>query len=449
MWSGEYLGDASGFVAERDAFAELAEGVDGELGQRGVRAAGDPDVDGGPERHARARGEQGRLQVAVDVATGALRDRLRHQPVDALERRQVLREHRHAVHGGALQRRDVLAAAHDLREVGREHDHEGVPHRLAGRPVAEGVDHRAGPQDQRGEHRLLAAGEVVAERPRRDADRLRDRLGRDRVEPLLQEQVERRLAQRLASGELLALTQSHGGGHGIDYGAILPLWQVFRSATLREEIDTRKSSGPPAGCRRWRAVAGAEEGPPARGEVVARREADRQAEVLELPDVELEAGGVAAEPGGEVGGADAGEPLDDAQRLRRPRPARARPVEPVQAPLEVAAGVGGEVRGRRELVARVRLVDGTDPQPVDRVGVVAAEVGHDVGGGRVPGARRVVRGDVPRPDDVDRVHRDAARGGAVHLAGARLRPPPAAEQHGDLTVADALLPLRSMSTPRS
>jgi hypothetical protein len=100
---------------------------------------------------------------------------------------------------------------------------------------------------------------------------------------------------------------------------------------------------------------------PRGGELVARREAEGEAEVLELPDVELEAGGVPPESGRQLGGADAGAAPDDRNVSRVHGPGRARPIEPVQPSLEVAERLGersaddaSSSRGSGSPTARIR-----------------------------------------------------------------------------------------------
>src|SRR4030095_13641106 len=56
------------------------------------------------------------------------------------------------------------------------------------------------------EDRLLLGGEVVEERSGGDVSRLADRFHRHLVEPALQDQGQRRFTERLAGGQLLALT---------------------------------------------------------------------------------------------------------------------------------------------------------------------------------------------------------------------------------------------------
>src|SRR5438105_4965603 len=95
-----------------------------------------------------------------------------------------------------------------------------------------------------------------------------------------------------------------------------------------------RSSNPIATARMLRRVVG-EIRLAAGRQAVAHLEAVREAEVLELADVGLERLGVAAEPGGEVGGTDAGVRGDGGEDRPRPGPVGAGGVEPVEAAVKV------------------------------------------------------------------------------------------------------------------
>ena len=159
---------------------------------------------------------------------------------------------------------------------------------------------------------------------------------------------------------------------------------------------------------------------------------------LSLRTSSLNGCGLASERRGEVAGAHTRALGDQRQHVGSPRPGRAGAVEPVEATVDVGDVVGRQLRGRRELVARIGPGDGMEPHPIQREVVGAAQVGDELRRRRVAGPPGVRIRDRRRLDHVDLLDLDHAGGGSVAMAGDGLAPLPAPERERDGTVGDGL-----------
>ncbi len=176
----------------------------------------------------------------------------------------------------------------------------------------------------------------------------------------------------------------------------------------------------------------------ARRQAVTDLETQREAEVLQLADVELERLRLPPEARGEIGGAHRGTLGDRAEHRTRPGAVRARPVETREPARDVVDLVGGEGRGRRERGAGIGIVGGADTDAIGRKLGRPAQLADELGAGRETSPPGVGIRDPVRVDDVDRVDHDATRRGAIRVPRDHLRslPPPERERH--LAVDDRL-----------
>jgi predicted dienelactone hydrolase len=220
---------------------DLVDGPPDQVGQGTGATAGCPVPGRGADRgHDRGR-EHLRVQIPVRVGAGPLSDRLGQWPLGLGHRVQRLALQRGRGHHHADQPDPLRVHPGGGLVLGGEDPGQGVGQRLAGRPLAQGID---GPREALGvqrRDRLFLVREVVGEGPAGHVHRVGDVLHPDVLQAALDRERHRGEGQGLLGRQLLALAQARALGqagtavHEITIDSFCSVRNIIRRTMLRIE----------------------------------------------------------------------------------------------------------------------------------------------------------------------------------------------------------------------